>query len=119
MLLTGMFALVMALNIFAQQPDRKPMPSSDRAKNTVERISKTVVFTNQQKADIVTIFTKFYDDVRAQQAFRDPAKLDPLEKARDSKVEKLLKNPKLYKQYQDAVKEMKAQFQERQQRKSR
>ena len=114
LLLSGIFTLIMTLSLFAQQPDRKPMPSSDRAKNTVERISKTVVFTNQQKTDITTIFTKFYDDVRAQQAFRDPAKLDPLEKARDTKVQKLLNNPKLYKQYQDAVKEMKAQFQEHQ-----
>jgi hypothetical protein len=113
-LLSGMFALIMALNLFAQHPDRKPMPSADRAKNTVERISQTVIFTKQQKADIIAIFTKFYDDIRAQQAFRDPSKMDPLEKARDAKVEKLLKNPKLYKQYQDAVKEMKVQFQERQ-----
>jgi hypothetical protein len=114
LLLSGMFALIMALNLFAQYPDRKPMPSADRAKNTVERISQTVIFTKQQKADIITIFTKFYDDVRTQQAFRDQTKMDLLEKARDAKVEKLLKNLKLYKQYQDAVKEMKVQFQERQ-----
>ena len=88
------------------------MPSADRAKNPVERISQTVIFSKQQKADIITIYTKFYDDVHAQQAFRDPSKMDPLEKARDAKVEKLLKNPKLYKQYQDAVKDMKAQFQD-------
>jgi len=113
-LLSGMFALIMALNLFAQQPDRKPLPSADRAKNAVERISQTVTFTKQQKEDVIAIYTKFYDDVRAQQAFRDPSKMDPLEKARDAKVEKLLKNPKLYKQYQDAVKEMKAQFQEHQ-----
>jgi hypothetical protein len=112
--LSGIFTLILAVNLFAQQPGRKPMPSADRAKNTVERISKTVAFTNQQKTDVIAIFTKFYDDIRAQQAFRDPSKLDPLEKARDIKVQKLLNNPKLYKQYQDAVKEIKAQFQERQ-----
>lgn len=112
-----MFALIMALNMFAQHPDRKPMPSADRAKNTVDRISQTVSFTKQQKVDIITIYTKFYDDIRAQQAFRDASKLEPLEKARDAKVEKLLNNKKLFKQYQDAVKEMKAQFQDRQKRK--
>jgi len=112
-----MFAMVMALNLLAQHADRKPMPSADRAKNTVDRISQTVTFTKQQKVNIIAIFTKFYDDVRAQQAFRDASKLDPLEKARDAKVGKLLNNPKLYKQYQDAVKEIKAQFQDRQKRK--
>lgn len=116
-LLSGMFAMVMALNLFAQHADRKPLPSADRAKNTVERISQTVTFTKQQKANITTIYAKFYEDVRAQQAFRDASKLDPLEKTRDAKVGKVLNNPKLYKQYQDAVKEMKAQFQERQKRK--
>jgi long-subunit acyl-CoA synthetase (AMP-forming) len=114
LLLSGMFTLIMTLSLFAQQPDRKPMPSADRAKNTVDRISQTVVFTKQQKEKVIAIFTKFYDDIRAQQAFRDPSKMDPLEKARDGKVEKLLNNPKLYKQYQDAVKEMKTQFRERQ-----
>jgi hypothetical protein len=114
LLLSGMFTLLVTLVMFAQHTDRKPMPSADRARNTVERISKTVAFTNQQKNDVIAIFTKFFDDVRAQQAFRDPSKLEPLEKARDAKVEKLLNNPKLNKQYQDAVKEMKAQFQERQ-----
>ena len=112
-----MVTLIMALNLFAQQPDRKPMLSAERAKNTVDRISQTVVFTKQQKEDIIAIFTKFYDDVHAQQAFRDASKLEPLEKTRDAKVGKLLNNPKLYKQYQDAVKEMKTQFQQRQQRK--
>jgi len=111
-ILSGIFTLILAFSLFAQRGT--PVPSADRAKTTVDRISTTVVFTKQQKADIITIFTKFYDDVRAQQAFRDPSKLDPLEKARDSKVQKLLNNPKLYKQYEDAVKEMKAQFQERQ-----
>jgi hypothetical protein len=114
---TVFFGLIMTLNLFAQQADRKPVPSADRAKTTVERISQTVTFTKQQKADIIAIFTKFYDDVRAQQAFRDASKLEPLETARDAKVSKLLSNPKLFRQYQDAVKEMKAQFQERQKRK--
>ena len=117
MLLSGFFGLIIALNLFAQHQDKKPVPSVDRAKNTVDRISQTVSFTKQQKADIIAIYTKFYDDVRAQQAFRDVSKLEPLEKARDAKVGKLLNNPKLYKQYQDAVKEMKTQFQEHQKRK--
>lgn len=111
-----LFGMIMMLNLSAQNIDRKPLPSIDRAKNTVDRISQTVTFTKQQKSDIIVIFTKFYDDVRAQQAFRDPAKLQPLETARDAKVGKLLNNPKLFKQYQDAVKEMKTQFQERQKR---
>jgi hypothetical protein len=106
--------LMMAGNVLAQQPDRKPVPSADRAKSTVDRISEKVKFTTQQKTDLVTIFTKFYDDVRAQQAYRDQTKLEPLEKARDAKVAKLLNNPSLYKQYDATVKEMKAQFQERQ-----
>ncbi len=113
LLLSGMFTLIMTLSLFAQQPDRKPMPSADRAKNTVDRISQTVVFTKHQKENVIAIFTKFYDDIRAQQAFRDPSKMDPLEKVREGKVEKLLNNPKLYKQYQDAIKEMKTQLQER------
>lgn len=114
LLLSGMVALIMALSLFAQRPDRKPVPSAERAKNTVDRISQTVVFTKQQKENVIAIFTKFYDDVHAQQAFRDPSKMYPLEKARDGKVEKLLNNPKFYKQYQDAVKETKTQFRERQ-----
>jgi hypothetical protein len=114
LLLSSMLTLIMTLSLFAQQPNRKQMPSAERAKNTVDRISQTVVFTKQQKENVIAIFTKFYDDIRAQQAFRDPSKMDPLEKARDGKVEKLLNNPKLYKQYQDAVKEMKTQFRERQ-----
>ena len=113
---TLIFGLIITLNVSAQNPDRKPVPSADRAKTTVERISQSVTFTKQQKEDVIVIFTKFYDDVRAQQAFRDPSKLEPLEKARDAKVGKLLNNPKLFKQYQDAVKEMKTQFQERQKR---
>lgn len=63
---------------------------------------------------MVDIFTKFYDDARAQKAFRDPAKLEPLEKSRDAKVEKLLNNKKSYKQYKDVMAEMKAQMQQRQ-----
>jgi hypothetical protein len=114
MFLSGMLAIAMCVTLFAQNPDHKPMPSEDRAKNTVDRISQTVVFTKQQKTDITSIYTKFYDDVRAQQAFKDPSKLEPLEKSRDAKVEKLLNNPKLYKQYQDAVKQMKADFQQHQ-----
>ena len=117
MLLSGIFTFILAITLFAQQPDRKQLTSADRAKNTVERISQTVIYTKQQKTDIIVLYTKFYDDVHAQQAFRDPAKLDPLEKARDAKVQKLLNIPKLNKQYQDAVKEIKAQFQERQKRK--
>jgi hypothetical protein len=109
--LIGMMPMV---PIFAQHPDGKPMPSADRAKTTVDRISKTVPFTEQQKKNLIPIFTTFYDDVRAKQAFRDPSKMEPLEKARDAKVEKLLNNKKLYKQYQDAILEMKAQFQEHQ-----
>ena len=48
------------------------------------------------------------------QAFRDPSKLAPLEKTRDTKVEKALNNPKLFKQYQEAVKLYKERMQERQ-----
>lgn len=107
MLLSGMFALIMALNLFAQNPERKPMPSADRAKNTINRISQTVAFSDKQKAETITIFTNFYDDAHAQQAFRDPSKMEPLEKARDAKIEKLLNNPKLYQQYQNAMKMMK------------
>jgi hypothetical protein len=110
---SGIIAWIMVLSLSAQEHDRKPMPSADRAKNTVERISKTVTFTKQQQTNIIAIFTTFYDNVRAQQAFRDPSKLELLEKARDAKVEKLLNNKKLFKQYQDAIREMKAQLEER------
>jgi hypothetical protein len=54
----------------------------------------------------ITIFTNFCDDAHAQQAFRDPSKMESLEKTRDAKIEKLLNNPKLYQQYQDALKMM-------------
>jgi hypothetical protein len=112
--LSGIFSLIFTLSGIAQQPERKPLPSADRAKTTVERISQKVSFTKQQQSDLITIYTKFYDDVRAQQAFHDQAKLEALEKARDAKVSKQLNNPKLYKQYEATVKEMKAQFMERQ-----
>ena len=105
---------IFCISLSAQQPGKKPMPAADRAKSTVERISHSVTFTDQQKKNLVDIFTKFYEDVRAQQAFRDQAKMDVLEKGRDAKVEKLLNNKKLFKQYTDAVAEMKAQFRERQ-----
>ena len=113
-LVFSLFTVLFFTTLLAQQPERKPMPAVDRAKSTVERISQTVTFTAQQKKDMVDIYTKFYEDVRAQQAFRDQTKLAPLEKGRDAKVEKLLNNPKLYKQYSDAVVKMKAQFQEHQ-----
>jgi hypothetical protein len=110
----GFFAVLFISSLTAQQPERKPMPAADRAKSTIERISHSVTFTQQQKKDMIDIFTKFYEDVRSQQAFRDQTKMAPLEKARDAKVQKLLNNPKLYKQYTEAVVEMKAQYQERQ-----
>jgi len=117
LLLSGLVALIMVLSLFAQQPGRKQISSTGRAKNIVDRISQTVVFTKQQKEDIIAIYMKYYDDVHAQKAFHDASKLESLEKSRDAKVGKLLNNPKLYKQYQDAVKEIKTQFEQRQQRK--
>lgn len=90
------------------------MSSADRAKTTIERMSGMVTFTDKQKAGVIDIYTSFYDDVRAQQAFRDPSKLEPLEKARDAKVEKLLKDPKLYKKYSDAAMKLKTDMQEHQ-----
>jgi hypothetical protein len=114
MLLSGMFALIMVFSLFAQTPDKKPMSSADKARGTVERIAHSVIFTDKQKEGIINIFTAFYDDVHSQQAFRDPSKLEPLEKARDAKVEKLLNNPKLYKQYQEAAQKLKAEMQEHQ-----
>jgi hypothetical protein len=113
-LLSGFCALILVSSLFSQIPGRTPLPAADRAKNTVDRISQSVAFTKQQKADITTIYTKFFEDVRNQQAFRDASKMDPLEKARDLKVSKLLNNPALYKKYQAAVDEMKKQFQARQ-----
>jgi hypothetical protein len=117
LLFSGVFVFLMVINLLAQNPDRKPMSSADRATNTVSELSHMVTFTDKQRSDITTIYTKFFDDARAQQAFRDPSKLEPLEKERDGKVEKLLKNPKLYKQYQDAVKMLKARNQQRQHQK--
>jgi hypothetical protein len=114
MILSGMFAMIMAFSLFAQTTERKPMSSADRAKTTIERMSGMVTFTDKQKAGVIDIYTSFYDDVRAQQAFRDPSKLEPLEKARDAKVEKLLKDPKLYKKYSDAAMKLKTDMQEHQ-----
>jgi hypothetical protein len=89
---------------------QKPPPSAaDRAARTIDKLSQSVKFTEKQKTEMTTIFTKFYEDVKTQQAFRDPEKLAPLEKARDGKVEKLLNDKKLFKQYQDAMAELKAQ----------
>lgn len=92
-----------------QRPQQQS--SADRAKMTIDRLSETVKFTDKQKSGMTTIFTSFYDDVKAQQAFRDPDKMKPLEKTRDGKVEKLLNDKKLFKQYTDAMAEMKAQWQ--------
>jgi hypothetical protein len=114
MILSGIFAMIMAFSLFAQTTERKPMSSADRAKTTIERMSGMVTFTDKQKAGVIDIYTSFYDDVRAQQAFRDPSKLEPLEKARDAKVEKLLKDPKLYKKYSDAAMKLKTDMQEHQ-----
>jgi hypothetical protein len=116
-LLSVMFTFLMVLNLLAQNPDRKQMSSADRASTTVSELSHMVTLTDKQRSDITTIYTKFFDDVHAQQAFRDPSKLEPLEKDRDAKVEKLLKSPKLYKQYQDAVKSLKERNQQRQHQK--
>ena len=116
-LLSGMFTFLMVISLLAQNPERKPMSSADRATNTVSELSHMVTLTDKQQSDIITIYTKFFDEVHAQQAFRDPSKLEPLEKDRDAKVEKLLKNPKLYKQYQDAVKTLKERNQQRQHQK--
>ena len=110
----GMCAFLMAFSLFAQNGERKQLPTADRAKNSVDKIARTVPLTEQQKADMTSIFVKFYDDVRAQQAFRDQDKMSSLEKDRDGKVEKLLKNPKTYKQYLEAVKMLKAEMQQRQ-----
>ena len=115
MLLSGILAVITVFSLFAQNPDRKPIPSADRATTTVSELQHNVNFTDKQRSDVIAIYTKFFDDARAQQAFRDPSKLEPLEKDRDAKVEKALNNPKLFKQYQDAVKFLKARQQERQQ----
>lgn len=107
----GIISLLLSGGISAQDHSgQKPPPSAaDRATRTIERLSQTIKFTEKQKTEMTTIFTKFYDDVKALQAFRDPEKLAPLEKTRDGKVEKLLNDKKLFKQYLDAMTEMKAQ----------
>ena len=81
MILSGMFALIMALSLFAQNPDRKPIPSADKAKNTVDKISQMVAFSDKQKAEVTAIFTTFFDDVHSQQAFRDPCKIGTTRKS--------------------------------------
>jgi len=92
-----------------QKPSRS---AADRAKKTIEKLSESVKFTDKQKTEMTTIFTKFYEDVQAQQAFQDPEKMKSLEKSRDEKVEKQLNDKKLFKQYQDAMAEWKAQRQQ-------
>ena len=111
----GIITLFLTGSLAAQDHNgqRPPASSADRAKMTMERLSETVKFTEKQKSEMITIFTKFYDDAKAQQAFRDPVKLQPLEKTRDIKVEKLLNDKKLYKQYQDAMAALKAQMEQR------
>ena len=94
-----------------QKPSRS---AADRAKKTIEKLSESVKFTDKQKTEMTTIFTKFYEDVQAQQAFQDPEKMKSLEKSRDEKVEKQLNDKKLFKQYQDAMAEWKAQRQQQQ-----
>lgn len=110
----ALLGIVLSVTLMGQQNNRPQISTEDRSKMTVDKIAATVTLTAKQKIDMTAIFTKFYDDVRAQQAFRDPAKLEPLEKTRDSKVEKLLNNKKSYRQYQDAVAAMKSQYQQRQ-----
>lgn len=110
----GIIIFLLSGNLTAQDHSgqRPPPSASDRATRTIERLSESIKFTVKQKAEMTTIFTKFYEDGQAQQAFRDPAKMQPLEKSRDGKVEKLLNDKKLFKQYQDAMAEMKAQWQQ-------
>jgi hypothetical protein len=111
----GIISFLFAGNLSAQDHSgqRPPQSSADRAKKTIERLSESIKFSEKQKSEMTTIFTKFYDDSKAQQAFHDPEKMKPLEKERDGKVEKLLNDKKLFKQYQDAMAEMKAQWQQR------
>jgi hypothetical protein len=116
MILTGMLAMIIAFSLFAQNTDKKPMSSADKAKSTVERMAGMVTFNDKQKAGVIDIYTAFYDDARAQHAFRDPSKLEPLEKARDAKVKKLLNDPKLYKQYTEAATKLKNDMLEQQHR---
>ena len=113
-LVFGIISLFLSGSLFAQDHSgQKPPPTAaDRANRTIERLSQTVKFTDKQKKEMTAIFAKFYEDAKAQQAFRDPEKMQPLEKSRDGKVEKLLNDKKLFKQYQDAVAEMKAQRQQ-------
>jgi len=112
----GIISFLLAGSLSAQDHSgqRPPQSPPDRAKRTIERLSESIKFTDKQKTDMTVIFTKFYEDVQAQQAFRDPAKLEPLEKSRDGKVEKSLNDKKLFKQYQDAMAELKAQRQQKQ-----
>jgi hypothetical protein len=108
--------LILAISgmIFAQSKGGyQQMSTADRAKMTIDKLSETIKFTPAQQTNLTTIFTKFYDDAKAQQAFRDPAKLAPLEKERDTKVEKSLNDKKLYKQYQDEMAKLKAEMQKR------
>jgi hypothetical protein len=113
---TGILFFLLSFSLMAQGPQGQhpPQSSADRAKRTIDRLSETVKFTDKQKADLTPIFTKFFDDAKAQEAFRDPEKMKPLEKARDEKVEKALNNKTLFKQYQDAMATMKAQRQQHQ-----
>lgn len=115
-LLVNLLILVISGMLFAQQKGGyQQMSSADKATKTLDKLSETITFSAKQKTDLTTIFTKFYDDAKAQQAFRDPEKLAPLEKERDTKVEKALNDKKLYKQYQDEMAKMKAEMQQRQQ----
>jgi hypothetical protein len=110
----GIISLLLSINLSAQEHSGQRPPSSpaDRAKRTIDRLSESIKFTDKQKTEMTTIFTKFYEDGQAQQAFRDPVKMQPLEKSRDGKIEKLLNDKKLFKQYLDAMAEMKAQWQQ-------
>jgi len=113
-IISGLFGLLLSITLMAQQNNRPQVSSEDRAKMTVDKIAAVVTLTANQKNDMTAIFTKFYEDVRAQQAFRDPAKREPLEKARDAKVEKLLNNKTSFKKYRDLMEQMKSQFKQQQ-----
>lgn len=114
MFISGLFGFVLSVTLMAQQYNRPQVSTEDRAKMTVDKIASTVTLTANQKTDLIAIFTKFNEEVRAQKAFRDPSKLEPLEKVRDAKVEKLLNNKTSYKKYKDVMAEMKVQYQQRQ-----
>ena len=118
MILSGVFSLILTMTMFAQQ-GRTPVPSSEKAKKTVDRISDKVSFSKQQNADLIIIYTKFFDDVNVQRAWNDQTKLGPIEKERDAKVSKKLNNPKLFKEYQDVVRQMKAEYLVRQKEKGK